>query len=375
MKNYFFCALSLLLLLPVICHADSRDQLQQIKKRIAQTAGSLEEQKTAEKELLRDLSVVATSLKKIDLRIETLKKEQRKLNQGLEAARDELKESQQQMAGLEKKIHKRLVALYKEGDVGPLKLFFSSESPMELMQQYHYLTRVLEHDRLLIDSFRLGIEEQKEKQLRFESLQKEQNRLLEKKQQKRHEAADARQLYSQILERVRKDKKKYAKQLDDLKARAQRLEKLVKKLEAEQKEKISVSEGNFRSLKGKLPWPIKGSISIGFGRQKNQALGSVLESHGVEISYRSKQGVKAAAHGRIVFASWFKGYGNLMIVAHDSGFHTLYAQVDSIEANVGDAVRQGDVIAKTGDPGGEGVYFEIRHNGAPVDPVSWLRKK
>lgn len=375
MRNYFFCALSLLLLLPVICHADNRDQLQQIKKRIAKTAGSLEEQKIAEKELLRDLSVVATSLKKIDLNIETLKQEQRKLNLGLEAARDELKESQQQMTGLEKKIHKRLVALYKEGDVGPLKLFFSSESPMELMQQYHYLTRVLEHDRLLIDSFRKGIEEQKEKQLRFESLKREQDRLLEKKQQKRHEAADARKLYSQILERVRKDKKKYAKQLDDLKARAQRLEKLVKKLEAEQKQKASVPQGNFRSLKGNLPWPIKGSVSIGFGRQKNQALGSVLESHGVEISYRNKQGVKAVAHGRIVFASWFKGYGNLMIVAHDNGFHTLYAQVDSIEANVGDAVRQGDVIAKTGEPGGEGVYFEIRHNGAPIDPVSWLRKK
>ena len=124
-----------------------------------------------------------------------------------------------------------------------------------------------------------------------------------------------------------------------------------------------------------MPWPIQGSVIVGFGTQHNESLGSVLESHGIEISYNSSLPVRAVAGGRIVFASWFKGYGNLMIIDHANGYHTLYAQAERLERNIGDIVRSGDVIAQTGPQNGQGLYFEIRHNGAPVDPLSWLSAK
>jgi len=244
---------------------------------------------------------------------------------------------------------------------------------MELIQQYQYLTKVLEHDRLLLNQFRSSLEQLKAKKNRFEQLQATQQELLDTEKKQRADAAEAQKLYSQILKRVRKDQVQLAQQLDQLEARAQRLEQLVKQLSEEvKKAPLSIHE-QFLKLKGLLPWPIDGSVTVGFGTQHNKELGSVLESHGIVMIYRVSQQVKAVAQGRVVFASWFKGYGNLMIVAHDGGFHTLYAQVERLDKSIGDIVQRGDVIAETGDPDGPGFYFEIRRNGLPVDPQLWLK--
>lgn len=376
MKTLMLCGILLGLLFSAPGQADvrdSRDQLQQIRKRIERTAADLGQQKSAEKELLRDLSVVATSIKQLDKRIASIKQQKEQNAQQLNDARLELKKAQKQLGDLETMVNRRLVALYKEGETGPLKVLFSSDTPMELVQEYQYLSRILGHDRQLLAEFRVLLARQRDKQLHLERLQHEQQRLLDSEQKKREDAAEARVLYSQILKRVRKDKTELSRELNELEARARRLEKLLKQLESERTQLPAAPQGDFATLKGRLPWPIEGSVAVGFGTRHNDVPGSLLESHGIEIDYKAAAPVRAVAHGRIVFASWFKGYGNLMIVAHDGGYHTLYAQAERLEGSVGDVVAPGAVIARSGPPHGQGLYFEIRRNGAPLDPLLWLK--
>jgi len=375
MKTLIVSVLLFCLVSPVLSQSAEQDdgaQLRLIKKRIEATAGNLDKQKSVAKGLLRDLSVVSTTIKKIDRRIDTIKLEKKKVSLNLDGANRELRKTQQKMGQLKKKVNKRLVALYKEGEMGPLKLFFTSASPMELAQQYEYLSLVLQHDQQLLDQFREGLEDQRAKQHKLELLQAEQEKLLNTEQKNRKDAAQGRKLYKQILQQARKDEKKLAKELKELKSRAQRLKNLVNKLDNDQKQQ-PVTKGSFAKQKGRLPWPIKGSVTVGFGTQHNKELGSVLESNGIEINYRTAQAVRAVAPGRIVFASWFKGYGNLMIIAHDNGYHSLYAQAERLEGGIGDTVQQGDIIAQTGPPTEQGLYFEIRHNGTAIDPIRWLR--
>ncbi|PLX91115.1 MAG: hypothetical protein C0619_08235 [Desulfuromonas sp.] len=371
-----------LVLILLLCFAgspavavDAPDQLEEIRKRIEQTSDSLAQQKTAEKTLLKDLSIVATRIQQIDRRIDELKKRKKLLSQQVAAARSKQEETRQQLKTMEKQVNKRLVALYKEGELGPLKLFFSAVSPTELAQQFQYLSRVLESDRELLAQFGTILTSQQEAQRQYLELQKKQEQLLSNEQQSRAEISRGRTLHKQILSKIKKDKKKLARELEDLVAREKRLQALVRQLQEDREPPPTSTEKAFAQLKGSLPWPINGSVSIGFGTQKNAELGAVLESNGIEIAYSSPQSVKAVAAGRIVFASWFKGYGNLMIVAHDAGYHTLYAQLESMSAGMGDRVRQGTTIAQTGPVGSQGLYFEIRHNGAPINPAHWLSKK
>ncbi len=178
-------------------------------------------------------------------------------------------------------------------------------------------------------------------------------------------------MQAKLLSRVRRNKSQLHAELKQLKEKAQRLKELINHLEPLQNN----NSGRFAALKGKLPWPIRGPLLVGFGTQKNPEFGTLYESHGVEIAAASGAKMRAVASGKVVFASWFKGYGNLLIVAHDGGFHTLYAQAEELLKQRGDRVEAGEPVALAGLPGEQGIYFEIRQNGAPVNPLSWLKRR
>ena len=88
--------------------------------------------------------------------------------------------------------------------------------------------------------------------------------------------------------------------------------------------------------------------------------------------------IGAVAHGRVAYSDWLKGYGLVLIVDHGEGFITLYAHNEALLKDVGDWVRRGEALATAGASGGRsesGVYFELRRNGRPQNPVAWLTRR
>ncbi len=128
------------------------------------------------------------------------------------------------------------------------------------------------------------------------------------------------------------------------------------------------------SRRGSLPWPLSGSLLTGFGgRLPDGRTGS-----GWLIAGTAGADVRAIGHGRVAFADWMSGYGLILIIDHGDGWMSLYANNDALLKDGGDWVRAGDPIATVGSSGGQGrpaLYFELRSNGKPVDPRSWLRRR
>ena len=132
----------------------------------------------------------------------------------------------------------------------------------------------------------------------------------------------------------------------------------------------SQSGQQFAALKGKLRLPLKGQVMGRFGAQRAEG----TSWKGVFIKAGSGLPVKAVASGRVVFADWLRGFGNLIIIDHGGGYMSLYAANESVLKRVGDTVQAGDSIATSGNSGGmgdSGVYFEIRQHGRPLDPLVW----
>lgn len=128
---------------------------------------------------------------------------------------------------------------------------------------------------------------------------------------------------------------------------------------------------NFKSLKGKLSLPVRGKLVNRFGGQRS----GKLTWRGLFISASSGSNVKSIAHGRVVFADWLRGFGNLMIIEHTQGYMSLYGNNEALLKGVGDMVRSGDTIATVGNSGGNpdtGLYFELRYQGKAFDPLSWI---
>ncbi|AJF06212.1 murein hydrolase activator EnvC family protein [Geoalkalibacter subterraneus] len=354
--------------------AETRQTLERIQERIKSTRSDLEQIKSHSGSLRRQLEAVRDDLERLNRQLGELERSREDLARRIKDNQRQADEAQRRIEDLRAKVEQRLVVLYKEGESGPLSLIFSPQSPARQAEQYDYMARILEYDRELLEQFRADVRELEQVRSRLLALRDEQQQVLNATRQNRDTARDAARLQEQLLSAARQEQKALSSQLDELKDQARGLSELVKKLESQQARAYTDS-GNFVDLKGHLPWPVEGRVTYGFGQQKHPQLGTTFDSHGIEIAIDSAQPVKAVADGRVIYANWFKGYGNLLILDHGNSYYTLYAQNARLTKGVDDVVARGETIGFSGLPGSNGIYFEIRKGGTPQDPGPWLRKR
>jgi septal ring factor EnvC (AmiA/AmiB activator) len=137
------------------------------------------------------------------------------------------------------------------------------------------------------------------------------------------------------------------------------------------------SATGFGALKGNLAWPIIGKVELGFGKVENPRFHTVTVQKGIDVRAARGLPVRAVADGKVVYSGWLRGYGNVIILDHGDGYHTVSAHLDELERRQGDEVKHGDPPGPLGDSGslkGPDLYFELRHRGAAVDPQLWLRR-
>ena len=124
-----------------------------------------------------------------------------------------------------------------------------------------------------------------------------------------------------------------------------------------------------------LLWPTQGYVDTAYGEPYHN---TTLKQHGMIVRAKSGFPVRAIADGEIVFAKWLPGYGHLMIIDHHNGYLSLYGRNRYLEANPGEWVSRGQEIATVGNSGGyaePGLYFELRYQAQPVNPLLWLKKQ
>ena len=130
----------------------------------------------------------------------------------------------------------------------------------------------------------------------------------------------------------------------------------------------------FASLRGKLPWPVRGKLLARYGQPK---AGGKLRWNGLWIAGSEGDAVKAVARGRVAYVGWMHAYGLIAVLEHEGGYYSLYGHNQSVAVSVGDWVQPGDLIASVGATGGHessGLYFELRKGTEAVNPRLWLRR-
>ena len=147
-----------------------------------------------------------------------------------------------------------------------------------------------------------------------------------------------------------------------------------KSVEAENRFEPVASDGSFARQRGNLRLPVRGSVAGRFGSPRDGG----CTWRGLFIKAGSGSEVKSIASGRVVFAEWMRGFGNLLIVDHGDAYLSIYGNNDSLLKHVGQAVKGGETVATVGNSGGNpdsGLYFELRHQGQPIDPMKWASLK
>lgn len=281
---------------------------------------------------------------------------------------------------------------YYAGETDALRHLLSGDDPNQLARDAHYL-RLLSHAKAGLIRDLGGILEEKkhlaslahDKTAELAEIEKSQLRersgLVE--QQKQRQAVLARisdriKTQRREVEKLKRDEKRLARLIEGLgrivakpkrpaSSRAQ-----APALRNERTPDSALPADAFARMKGRLALPTRGELANGFGTPRQDG-GTTWK--GVFIRADGGAEVKAIAPGRIVFADWLRGFGNLAIVDHGDGYLSVYGNNESLYKAVGDPVKAGETIASVGNSGGNpetGLYFELRHLGQPIDPLKWV---
>jgi len=291
-------------------------------------------------------------------------------------------------------IERRLSSLYKAGELGAVRMFFSAESFPQLAENIRYMKSILENDKRIFTEYNQKIDQLKslKTDLERDALKKE--HIKTGIEQKKREIEEEKSKKAAYLGKVRQDRKSYETSLKELQANAGRLQTMITRLNALSRRKLSsrhekpgtklkpraelppVPDRGFGSQKGRMSLPVRGEIIESYGKHKHPEFDSFTFSKGLSISAPSGTDIKAVYEGTVIFADYFKGFGNMIIVDHGGGYFTLYAHASRLAKKVGAEVARHETIGAVGDVDsskGSMLYFEIRHQGKPVDPAGWVR--
>jgi septal ring factor EnvC (AmiA/AmiB activator) len=354
----------------------SRKRLDRIQQQIEETLKGLHSNKSQSGALSEDLERLDAETRRIEQQFKKSNQQLSEFSERLEKQRQDLLKIEEQRDQTEQKIRHRLVVLYKTGEVGLIRALLSeAESPRELAEKYAFLSRMVRHDRDLLDVYRQQSQTHQAAVSELEDLRKQQSRVVLRRSKERETLQKAQKDKKRLLVKVKKDTELLNSMLKGLRAKAARLNDLVKKLETDQTQPYTENLEGLLSQKGQLAWPVPGKLRVGFGTSRHGDLGTLIESHGFDIEAAVGTPVHAAASGKVIFANSLRGYGKLIIVDHGSKYYTLYAHIARFTKQLGDAVAAAEVIAYSGYEGRDAVYFEIRQGGKPIDPAGWLKPR
>jgi len=274
-------------------------------------------------------------------------------------------------------LSEQLRAAYALGAQQNIKMLLNQQDPAELgrIQAYFdYFNKARETEiKLFIQS--IESKQQQEQELaqslntQKEALEsrKKQTRSLQKQRLKRN------QLLTQLNEKIANQEQT----LTGLESSRNKIEDLLRSLGQLLADIPTAPDEKkpFKQQKGHLPWPVQGPFLARYGQSRNQG---DLKWNGVLIGSSYGNPVHSISHGRIAFSDWLQGYGFIIIIDHGDGYMSLYGHNETLFKQAGDWVNAGDVIATTGDSGGQpdpGLYFEIRSRGKPIDPYQWCSHK
>ena len=354
----------------------SRARLDQIQDQIEETLRGLHSKKSESGALSEDLERLDAETRRIERQAKSSDQQLSALSDRLEKQRQALHEIEEQRNQTEQQIRHRLVVLYKTGEVGLIRALLSeAESPRDIAEKYAFLSRMVRHDRALLDVYRQQSQTHQAAVIELESLRKKQSALVLRHREEQETLKKARKSKANLLAEVKQDAELLNGVLQGLRAKAARLNGLVKKLETEQTQPYTGNLEGLLSQKGRLFWPVPGKLKVGFGTSRHGDLGTLIESHGFDIEAAVGTSVRAAANGKVIFANSLRGYGKLLIVDHGNKYYTLYAHIARFNKQLGEAVAADEVIAFSGYEGRDAVYFEIRQGGKPLDPADWLKPR
>jgi septal ring factor EnvC (AmiA/AmiB activator) len=377
------CLIVLLAFVPALAGAGQDEGLAQIKEReleavrdkISDLKESMDKRAAERDRITGDLQEAEVAIAEKRARLADLERQLDFSRRKKTEIEGRLAQRERELAAETEQLQTQVAAAYTSGRQERIKLLLNQHDPATLGRLLTYYRYMSDFRGRNIEGVNAAIKELSS--LQSEAAREEEHlaSLTRTRQAELDELDSAQSRRRELLASLKARIAKEGSEIDRLAAEERDLARLIAELTSILSDYPITAEEPFSTFKGRLTWPIAGSLLHDFGQPRSAG---GLNWNGVVLAAPRGREVRAVYHGRVAFADWLAGMGLLVIVDHGEGFLTLYGYNETTLKSAGDWVAPGDVIATVGDSGGQaqtGLYFEIRQGTSPVNPRAWVSRQ
>jgi murein hydrolase activator len=374
----------------------AKEDLSDIQEKIQALKKELDNNQAAHKDATDELKDSETAISAANKKLRDINKKQKQNKNTLDSLQKQSLSLNENLSAQQQQLSHLLRQQYMHGGQSYSQLILQNKNPSEIARDVKYFSYIAKEHAKVIDGMQENLLKVKELnnqtaaalQEVAELKAKQEAEKKELEQQKKEKSKVVKSLSKQIsaqrneIDKLKRDEKNLSNLVERLaKIIPKKPKKTTKKKSGKPAEEEVVSNettpsnayagSNFASLKGKLHLPVRGDVINRFGSARED---TGVTWKGLFIKAAEGNDVKSVAEGRVVFADWMRGFGNLIIVDHGGGYMSLYGNNQALLKSVGEEVNGGDNIASVGNSGGNesnGLYYELRRNSQPFDPMSW----
>lgn len=357
--------------------AEYEKRLAEIRNDINRLRSKLGEEEKRERTVLSQLDRIAVKKRLLRSEWNLLQVQLVRTRADRDAVGKSIPEMQSALAADRSRLVRVLATLYKHGRFSVARYALEARDLRAFVDQIRALEIIADSQDRVIADFTTRLTElgRADRELREKETE---IAALTKQSAAKQTELEAEEIKNKALvAQIKTNQKTYEQTIGELNQRARELEKLLRDLES-RPHPTAFPGLPFLETKGRLDWPVNGRVTQGYGLQRG-SFNTKTENNGIEIApTASNLTIRAIHAGKVVYADFFPSYGNLLILEHGGGYHSLYGHCAEFLVRNGDIVGPGTPLAIAGDSAslsGVSLYFEIRYLTKPVDPLLWLRRR
>ncbi len=376
--NIASIAFILIVIVSISFASQPKEQLKNIRKELETHKKKLYETERIEKSVIQELTKVNRELVEIELKIREQKAKIKSLQSNIFEVQKDIKGYSEKLEARKNYLSARIKSAQRiHNQPDPFLMALMENDLTKSIRLVKNIQRIINIDKTIMEEYRKELNQlitHEEQLKRLQASLKQEKMTLEKSYQQQSIKKKEREV---LLAKVRKEKTMYERKIRELEENARRLARIIQETEKRSGKAEDLPYTGFTKRKGTLIWPVSGPVIAHYGRQTDPVFNVPMFRSGIYIKAPPQAGVKSAAEGKVVYANYFKGYENLVIISHGDGYYTVYGNLSSFLVKEGSFVKAGQIIGKVSEKSGfdtPAVYFEVRYRGKPLNPEEWLRK-
>ncbi|MEB3284499.1 MAG: peptidoglycan DD-metalloendopeptidase family protein [Candidatus Sericytochromatia bacterium] len=359
-----------------------QSQQQRLNQRLQAHRARVQLLRQKENRAVRELTTLQQKLEQAATELQDSQFRLRRAEYKLSLTAEQLNRARVAFAQQQRAAGARLRSIYKNRAVDGWEALLTAPDMTTFLTRYHFFKRISQHDASMLEDLERNRQLIHQQQRQFAQQRQNIARVTEVIGSQKMQLHDLTGGQKHLVNQIKNERQAAEQVVAQLEADNASIASMIQRIMAQRRaQELAARRKNPRWVRpfmgtGRFMWPVAGVITSGFGSRMHPILGRYTNHHGIDFGAPMGAPIYAPDNGEVIYAGWYGGYGKVVIIDHGGDITTLFGHASRYVVASGSRVKKGQIIAYVGSTGmstGPHLHFEVRRNGAAINPMAFLR--